>query len=348
MLVITRDDLARNLFAYGERAASERVPLMSQDDYTRVCEIGFRHALTGMALLKAGCLAAIEVLEGKPRELSRKRRVLPAAAAKSVEDDAEYARLVAEHGPYLGGMPLKIQQVANQLGDSLSSLLPDFKYQKTKRRFYKPIRDGYCYLQFEFSRYSIALRFGVSHERIAKLWENLFDFEYNTVHFVAQISQYSLNMGPDSWHWPYRICPHWIIPRSEGVRRVSDEMAAFIKEIVLPYLVRHEDPALIRDTMLHQPGHADGSEASRRRTVFAIDHLLRRRDWLEQDHHALREQHLARVAAEAAKADRPPLGLGNVPHPGIIVAFHRVRAPAPDPLDVMAEDYQRVVARWDG
>jgi hypothetical protein len=74
LLIVSRRHLAVHLAAYGEHEASARIESMSDEDVRRVCEIGDRYATTGMNFAKASSLAAIEVLEGTPRELRRQRR----------------------------------------------------------------------------------------------------------------------------------------------------------------------------------------------------------------------------------------------------------------------------------
>jgi hypothetical protein len=106
MLDITRRDLAVTLASYGEHDSSARIESMSAEDFRRVCEIGFRNALTGMLLAEASSLAAIEVLEGKPRELRRRRRNwLDVPPSLLVPDTIELA-VAARIERYAGGVPV--------------------------------------------------------------------------------------------------------------------------------------------------------------------------------------------------------------------------------------------------
>ena len=74
-LYTPRDNLVQDLVAYGEEEAAAQLMNLTKEDYDRLGHIAFEHACPGMLLAKASALAAIEIIEGKPRELKRKRRV---------------------------------------------------------------------------------------------------------------------------------------------------------------------------------------------------------------------------------------------------------------------------------
>jgi hypothetical protein len=75
MIYTPKENLVQDLEQYGEDAVAAQVKDLSQIDYDRLGDIAFEHACTGMLIAKALALAAVEVIEGKPRELKRKRRV---------------------------------------------------------------------------------------------------------------------------------------------------------------------------------------------------------------------------------------------------------------------------------
>lgn len=76
-LYTPRKKLVGELKSYGEDQVARKIRGMSNDDYDRLQQVAFVHSLTSMLLAKALCLAAVEVVEGKPRPLKRKRRVFP-------------------------------------------------------------------------------------------------------------------------------------------------------------------------------------------------------------------------------------------------------------------------------
>jgi hypothetical protein len=73
--------IADDLWRYGEDDLARRAINLVDHELDRTAEIAGKHAATsdvpsgaGMQLSKAIALAAVEVLEGKPRPLARKRR----------------------------------------------------------------------------------------------------------------------------------------------------------------------------------------------------------------------------------------------------------------------------------
>jgi hypothetical protein len=95
-------------------------------------------------------------------------------------------------------------------------------------------------------------------------------------------------MGPNSPHWHYSTRPAWPISGSGGLERASSEIVAFVKDTALPYVTAHQDPERIRETLVNTPGRADPFFPAR--TIFAVDHLLRNRKWLEDDYALLTER----------------------------------------------------------
>ena len=72
--------LIADLQSYGEDEVAAQVHSLSKGQIERLGQIAFTHACTGMLLAKALSLAAVEVVEGAPRELKRKRRVFKRAS----------------------------------------------------------------------------------------------------------------------------------------------------------------------------------------------------------------------------------------------------------------------------
>src|SRR2546423_1559339 len=113
--------LVADLASYGEVDASERVRSLSTADIERVYELAFEHALTGMLLAKASCLAAIEVLEGRPRGLKRNRRDFRNV---HVEPDRKYRTIVEQFERYAGGSPVLGAQIFDALSIAVAQVLP--------------------------------------------------------------------------------------------------------------------------------------------------------------------------------------------------------------------------------
>jgi hypothetical protein len=284
MLVTTRRDLAANLAAYGEHKASPRIASMSEAQFRRVCEIGFQHALSGSTLVRASCLAAIEVLEGRPRPLARRRRVWADVPAELLQLDPKTLELRDWFARYAGGEPVGTKQVLPKVTSALAPILPGFRYYRSYTHFRSPFEQGTSYVALECSRGKVQLRFGVTHDEVEALRRRLFEgVNASTYPMPRTIMKYTPNMGPTSPHWRYPIRPVWPISGSAGLARACPEVVAFVQDVALPYVIDHRDPRFIRDTLLNHPGEADGL-VSKAQTAFAIDCLLRERGWLDRDY----------------------------------------------------------------
>jgi len=84
-VVFSPADMVKELVAYGEPEAAERLMQLSPDEIEQIGELAHKHYSTfsgesGPMLDTAICLGIIEHLEGKPRALRRKRRVNPKVA----------------------------------------------------------------------------------------------------------------------------------------------------------------------------------------------------------------------------------------------------------------------------
>jgi hypothetical protein len=75
MLYTPRKNLIVDLKAYGEDDVARKIRGLSKKEYDRLGNLASDHSLTGMLLAKALALAAVEVVEGEPRPLKRKRRL---------------------------------------------------------------------------------------------------------------------------------------------------------------------------------------------------------------------------------------------------------------------------------
>ena len=67
--------LCSDLVAYGEPDAATAIETMPLDQLFLIKELALKRLSGGGLISRAICLAAIEVLEGAPRPLRRKRRV---------------------------------------------------------------------------------------------------------------------------------------------------------------------------------------------------------------------------------------------------------------------------------
>ena len=244
-----------------------------------------------MHWMKAGCLAAIEVMEGAPRELRRQRRDWSDVPAALLEPDPIAVEVHKRSERYAGGDKVRKKEILATASRTLSTLLRDFRYYASFGQFRGPFDDGTSYVTLSYAKGVLALRFGVHHNRVESLKQRLFGIAIGKPqHFPTTISKFSYNMGPRSPHWPYPTEATWPISGTEGLALATNEIKAFVQETVLPYVLMHREPLAIRSTLLNEPGRADGwfpVDA----TIFAIDFLCRQREWVGDDYRILRERY---------------------------------------------------------
>jgi hypothetical protein len=334
-VTISRQDLAAHLAAYGEHEASAWVQSMPADKLTRVHELAAQHAINGVVdLLQAGCLAAVEVVEGKPRPLRRARRNWQDVPPVFCVPSALHRHALERFEEYGGGTPVRKQEILSTLSAALAPRLPHFKFVKSAGEFRAAFPDGVSFIQLNARRGHLGLGFGVRHERVEEIRSRLFGQNIPR----ATICVLSVNMGPNSFHWPYPTETTWPVTGSTGLEKAIPEVCDFIQRTAEPYVVEHRDPLTIRETLLHAPGRASsiGIETS----VFAIDYLMRRRDWVDADFETLRtvraatQKRLSEILAR--RESEPPSG---------IVSFTmRSTRELPDPIKAA---YDVVVAAWD-
>jgi hypothetical protein len=75
MISTSIEKIVQDLEDYGEDEVAAQAPDLLLKDWNRFDTIATKHMYTGMLISKALALAAVEIVEGEPRELKRKRRI---------------------------------------------------------------------------------------------------------------------------------------------------------------------------------------------------------------------------------------------------------------------------------
>src|SRR5262249_209522 len=151
-----------------------RIRGLSEEDYTRVGEIGFQNSLKGMHFMLAGCLAAIEVMEGAPRELRRKRRVWEDVQPALSVPDPRLTEINERIDADSGGEPVKKREVFDGLVATLQPHLSQFRYFKSFAHFRRSFGRGTSYIGLVRGHGVVELRFGVLHTDVEKVIVHLF------------------------------------------------------------------------------------------------------------------------------------------------------------------------------
>jgi hypothetical protein len=311
MLLLNLRDIAANLAAYGEKEAAAAIEGLTKEQHEQIGKIGFRHALDGKHWLLAGCLAAIEVLEGKPRNLRRKRRAWADVPTEYNIPNSQIREIEKWFEQYSGGEPVTKARIYSALAGALREHLVHFQFIKKHARLVRDFEGGRSFIGLEFAHKVVHLRFGAALDHVEKIKAVLFAESAGDVRSPT-ISAFSANIGPASPHWPCPVKAAWPILGTDGLTKACREIVGFTHTYVLPYLKEHEDPLRVRHTLLATPGKA--LVVAPTQTVFAIDHLAHNREWLEADYATFQE---------------------------------RSRNYIPKIRDRIPVDYERVRARWD-
>lgn len=184
---------------------------------------------------------------------------------------------------YSGGEPVAKSEIYAAVSGCLAPVLPGYRYLRSMGIFHLPDATADHYLALDRTKGILTVRFGLTHHLVEEARRLIFG--PTTVRLKNKpltISMYSWNMGPHSkgWHLPYRV--QWPILGEQGLSKAIPEIRAFVEGTVLPYLERHRRPEAIRETYLLKPGQADFYFLSEQ-IIFAVDHVLKRMDWLKTD-----------------------------------------------------------------
>src|SRR5690242_8167095 len=158
---VSRSQMSRYLFAYGEMALGLRIFALSPARYDQVCDVCIQYRLHGIPLYRAASLAAVYVLEGKRRDLKRQH---PLGIEVEADSDPVDEAIGARMAEYALGRPLKQRQVFDGVSELLAPLLPEFRYYRSQSTFRRPFTDGTAYLGMNCVRGTFdSFYFGIRH-----------------------------------------------------------------------------------------------------------------------------------------------------------------------------------------
>lgn len=282
MLELSRGYVAYLLSGFGEPEVAASIVKASDDEFRRVNEAANRGAHDGKEWLKVACRAAIEVVEGESRELRRTQLAEKDMPQELLAEDRQVS--AARSRAFSSGAPVKKREILAALSAAITPELPGYKYFKSRAQFTKPSTEGMSYVSLHRGRGIAYLSFGVTHAAIVGIEQSLFgprSVVAQRVEYPQTLLVLSMNISPRSHYWPHVIDASWLILGEDGIRLASSEAGTFVREVVVPFIVHNRTPERIRDTLLSIPGQIASMRSAQ--TVFAIDHLERRRDWLDAD-----------------------------------------------------------------
>jgi hypothetical protein len=140
-------------------------------------------------------------------------------------------------------------------------LLGDFRYFKSYHHFRKQFFGGLSYLSIDTfthnqSIYHLAFYLGVRIDNLETLIKSLWGDDRKLSHDDRSIWCYTVNIGPSSPHWAFPIFGLWTFQSLDDFSENKDSIRTFVQELAIPYLLAHERPEAIRETLLKYPGHA--------------------------------------------------------------------------------------------
>src|SRR5436190_22035944 len=241
---VSRSQLARYLWAYGEIALSVRAFALSDATHDRVCDLTVKYALYGIPLYRAAPLAVVVVLEGQRRNLKRDRPLGIDDAEQEI--DAESENISARLAEYSLGRSLKKREVFDGVAEIVTPLLPDFRYYRSYGRYCRPFANGMasvhlCSVRGLFNGFA----YGIHHRPVEEAFARVFDPDRK----LGKSSPITI-FDESKYHGV-----DWPISGSHGLELAAEGIRAFVGDVVLPHLRTHEEPEAIRRTILYERGH---------------------------------------------------------------------------------------------
>lgn len=161
-----------------------------------------------------------------------------------------------------------------------------FKYFKSYNHFRRKNNNGYSYVHINSvthnrTAYHLAFYLGVQITDVETCILELMGDTRNIDHYDRTIWNYTVNIGPSSPHWSYPIQGRWTLGSLDEFDGLKAEVNAFVRDLSLPFVTEHQNPVLIRRTLIESPGHA--SNIWPYRSILAIDYLIGSASQLEED-----------------------------------------------------------------
>jgi hypothetical protein len=313
MLDLSRGYVAYLLMGYGEPEASAAI-MRSSDEEFRLVQIAANQAAAEYKLwLKVACESAVAVVEGRRRELRRDHLVTAEMPDHLLGDDRK--RAFERSQLLMRGTPVKKPQIMTELSEAIASVLVGYRFFKSRYQFVKPFTGATAFVGLHRGKGAVYFSFGVTHDAIENVERWLFGPRQSGTQgrlYPLTLAVISANISPRNHFWPHSNKGSWLVLYSDGLHMAAAESASFVREVVLPFINYNQSPDAIRNTLSTARGHVASLRPAR--TLFAIDHLKRRRDWLKADLAMLQE---------------------------------RYRHYRPENKDTLQREYETTVQRWD-
>ena len=151
-----------------------------------------------------------------------------------------------------------------------------YRFFRSHGHFRRKNQNGFSYIAINSvthsrSAYYLAFYVGVQITEVESWLLRLMGNPRPISHDDRTIWNYTANIGPTSSTWRHPVPGTWTLTTLEGLKRLSGEISEFIREIALPFADAHQDPEILRRTMIETPGRATNIWPYR--SILAIDRL---------------------------------------------------------------------------
>jgi hypothetical protein len=192
-------------------------------------------------------------------------------------------------------MSLTTKVITERVSDALTFLTGDgFRYFRSFEHFRRDDPQGHSYVAINSVThnrldYHLAFNIGVRIDVLESTIRQILRQPAKLTHYDRSITNYTVNIGPNSHGWPYPIAGTWTFREERDIDCQLSEVSTFIRELVLPFLDRNTTSAAVRETLLAFPRHTQNLKPFQQ--ILAADILADDASQLEADYSLLSERH---------------------------------------------------------
>jgi hypothetical protein len=192
-------------------------------------------------------------------------------------------------------MPLTTKALTERCSDALAFLTGDgFRYFSSFEHFRRDDPHGHSYITINSVThnrldYHLAFYIGVRIDTLESTIKQILGQPTKLTHYDRSITNYTVNIGPNSHGWRYPIPGTWTFREARDIDSQLSEVSIFIRELALPFLDRNTTSATVRQTLLGFPRHTQNLKPFQQ--ILTADILADDASQMEADYSLLTERH---------------------------------------------------------
>jgi len=185
--------------------------------------------------------------------------------------------------------------MTERVAHALDFLTADgFRYFRSFDHFRRDDPQGHSYVAINSVThnrldYHLAFYMGVRIDILESTIRQILQEPTKLTHYDRSITNYTVNIGPNSHGWSYPIAGTWNFRDERDIDSQLSEVSTFIRELALPFLERNTTSAAVRDTLLQFPRRTQNLKPFQQ--ILAADILADDAPQLEADYSLLSERH---------------------------------------------------------